>query len=262
MICDTIHRRLLALERPELPPADLRQHLEVCAGCRLWHEHLVQIERDVPQLSLPAPVNKRAFLVELMQEAETPVSRPGVLRMSDFRSRPAKRERGLRKMAVAVALAATLLFLAFGVWIANQKDPVVVKPDQTVARKSPLEHRLENDARWDEARTPSERVKILDELANEVAWKALALPRGSPEDLQAQVRLYSEVVKRLADKEAPEMTIEDRSRLLRPIAGRLAEVQSEATRLAVTTPEARVALEELAYAAAEGDRKLRALIVI
>jgi hypothetical protein len=264
--CNNIHRRLLALDNLDQLSTDLRQHLDVCPACRAWHEQLLQIERDVPQLPVPSPLHKDAFLASLLVDAPASVPAPGVLSLREFRSRPDQRERGLRKMALAVALAASLLVIAFGVWQFKSDTGHDQRPVADV-KKSPLERRLATDARWEAARTAKERVHILDELAFEVERKALVLAQGTAkEELHSQVQLYTEVIHRLTEKEAPElsqqMTAKEQGDLLRGIASRLAEVESEARRLAMTLPESASPMQELASIAGEGDRKLRALIVI
>jgi hypothetical protein len=226
----------------------------------------VQIERDVLQLAVPSPVHKDAFLAGLLVDVPASSSTPGVLSMREFRSRPAQRERGLRKMAIAVALAASLV-VAFGVWQLKHDDGTSSRNADTHAKRSLLDEHLAGDARWGAAENAKERVHILDELASDVERKALVLAQGSArEALDSQVRLYTQVIRRLTDTEAPElsqqMTPKEQSDLLRRIAGRLAEVESEANRLAMLVPDSASPLQELASVAKEGDRKLRALIVI
>jgi hypothetical protein len=266
--CDTIHRRLLALEFPDQPGEDLRQHLDACPACRAWHEQVVQLERDVLQLPAPSPVHKAAFLSGLLQDTPSSMPTPGVLTLREFRSRPPQRERGLRKMAVAVALAASLLVVAFGIWQLKQDDGSSShRTADAEKRISRLDRHLDRDARWKAATTAKERVHILDELANDVEQKALALAEGNKrEELNSQIQFYTEVIRRLTDKEAPELsqqlTPKEQSDLLQRIAERLSKVDSEATRLAMTNPESASPLQELASIAVEGRRKLRALIVI
>jgi hypothetical protein len=170
-------------------------------------------------------------------------------------------------MAWAVALAASLLILAVGAWFWNIDHTT---PDRTVnaARPTPLESHLAADARWKAAQTPRERLTLLDEMAGEMESKTLALARiqGTPrKDLEEQVRLYSELIHRLTSREALEVAgdlgKDDRHGVLSPIAQRLAQVESEAKRLAMSLPEVAVPLQELALVAADGDRKLRALYV-
>src|SRR5262249_54440709 len=110
--CEMVHRRLLTLEEPERLPADLNDHLAVCAACRSWHEHLVAVEREVPFLPVPPPERRTSFLRTLSEKLPAR-SRPRLFRPS----LNGQRERGQRKVAIAVALAASLLVLALGAWL-------------------------------------------------------------------------------------------------------------------------------------------------
>jgi len=257
--CDLVHRRLLGLERPESPPADLREHLAGCPACRSWHEHLVALEREVPFLPVPAPERRTAFLRQLGDKAPV-IARPRLFRPS----LNSKRERGQRKVAIAVALAASLLILALGAWL--WQPPLDNAMRQTVdgAVKSPLQHRLEITVTWQEAKTARERVVVLDKLAETV--KAEALTQGtSTEEVRKKVRLYQEVIDRLTTQEAPLLLTElketDRKELLQGIAGRLRAVRSEAEQLALERKDLAGTLRELAFVAAEGERKLQPLCV-
>src|SRR5258708_14841904 len=99
--------------------------------------------------------------------------------MRGFRSRPGQREGGLRQMAIAVALAASLLVVAFGVWQLKHDDGTGSRNADVHAKRSLLEEHLAADARWGAARNAKERVHILDELASEVERKALVLAQGN-----------------------------------------------------------------------------------
>src|SRR5262249_30759077 len=127
--------------------------------------------------------------------------------------------------------------------------------------KDPLTKLLDDDPRWQQAATPRERIVILDQLANDVEGKALALARTSRvKQLGDELALYRRVIDALADTEAPQMSRAERERLLTPIANRLSTFQSEALRLARDVPESSVSLQALADVADEGHRKLRALL--
>jgi hypothetical protein len=257
--CESVHRRLLALESPEAPPADVRLHLEHCPACRSFQEHLVQMEAEVPRLPVPEPARKAAFLRTLREDASLLAPPPPRLHMPvpGFR-----RERGLRKMAVAVALAASLLVIALGalLWQSGSPDIPGHNPD-SLARRSPLEQRLEGMPTWSQAKGPRDRVAVLDGLADEVERTVVRTRRAvSREEMERQVKFYQEVIDRLTEIEAKGLSDTERKEVLDPIARRLAAVDSEATRLARRHPEMADSLRQLASVAAEGDRKLRALL--
>jgi hypothetical protein len=255
--CDSVHRRLFSLERLDRPPTDLRQHLNGCPVCRSLHEQLMLLECEVPQLPVPAPTRKSAFLEELARESPVSSFTPRLFRPAA----DPRRERGLQKMALAVGLAATLLIAALGVWIWNQDRGPRPQGMDVAGKKSPLQELKAVDPRWQLARTPGERVKLLDEVAVETEGKALALARPDAlDELERHLVLYREVIDELTEKEAPRLAPEDRRKALDPIARRMAEVQSEAKRLAMRFPEAAGKLDLLAHLAGEGDRRLRALL--
>src|SRR5437868_664080 len=104
MSCEATRRHLLSAERPDRPPAVLRPHLADCPSCRDWLRNLTEVEARVPYLHVPpSDAAKARFLKQLrepLQMSEMPRVVAPVLPFT-----PPK-ERGLRKLAVALALAA------------------------------------------------------------------------------------------------------------------------------------------------------------
>ena len=68
MNCDVSQRRLLALPEPADPPPALREHLEVCPHCQEMQRRLVQVERNVPLLPVPASTARADFLERFRSE--------------------------------------------------------------------------------------------------------------------------------------------------------------------------------------------------
>ncbi len=280
MNCETSHRCLLSLECPDAPPPDLCSHLAVCAACRDWHARLLQMEQQAAQLPVPAPREKNAFVERFLAEGRSvtapavrdedagkdgpsllrfpPVGQPSLVNGS---LKTGKRERGLQKMAVAVALAAALLLVTLGIWAWQRGNGSTPGNPNTPEKLSALEQRLRDTPRWAEARTPDTRLEVLSHLADETNDKARSLARtGTTEGLAAEVRLYREIIDRITAREALEVAPADRERVLSPIVHRLAEVESEAGRLADKVPSAATPLRELAAAAREGGGQLRAIL--
>lgn len=271
MNCESLQRRLLALERPDRPPGEVRRHLDACASCRGWHEQLLSLENDVLALPVPPPTRKQSFLRRLRTGADLPqaMSLP-IDRAVGFN----KREQARRKIAIAVALAASLLIVTLAAlfWKSSTPgDPTPVNGNSHVSQttnresnkdKTILDKRMSSEAAWRQARTPRERIHALDAVAREVESGALAIGRNglAVEELNAQIDVYRELIRELADRQAPLMDEKERRELIDPIARRLAEVDSTARRLAVRVPDAARSLRELAEIAAEGDRRLRALL--
>jgi hypothetical protein len=274
--CETLHRQLLASERPDAPPPELGGHLAVCAACRDWHARLLQVERAASVLDVPPPLKKTAFIERFLAEGrkgtevveDTDKDMPAVLRFppavlpghSSGALKIGKRERGLLKMAVAVAMAAALLLVTFGIW-AWQRGGSASNRSSETETLSALEKRLRETPRWAEARTPDRRLEVLSDLADKVHSKAQSLARaGTVEELAGEVRLFREIITRMTNQEAPAIASTDRPRILKPIADHLLQLESEAGTLALTIPAAAPSLRELADAAREGDRQLRVLL--
>jgi hypothetical protein len=275
--CETLHRELLALERPDAPPPDLSSHLAVCAACRDWHARLLQMEREASTLPVPVPLKKAAFVERFLAEErttgtdvveETGKELPSVLRfappvqpgLANEVLKTSKRERGLQKMAVAVAMAAALLLVTIGIW-AWQRGGSTSRRSSETESLSALEKRLRDTPRWAEARTPDRRLEVLRGLADQAHVKAQSFARaGAAERLAVEVRLFREIIERMTGREAPEIALADRQRVLLPLAHHLLEVESLAERLAQEVPSAASSLRELAAVARGGDRQLRALL--
>jgi hypothetical protein len=119
MKCAHIQRFLLTAERPDRIGADMRRHLDGCAACRAVQRRLLRLERDLTLLPVPPTGRLPAFIGKFLQH--TPVNLPAVesalLPLVPSRRRVASaKERGLRKLAVSIALAASLAFVVFGLW--------------------------------------------------------------------------------------------------------------------------------------------------
>jgi len=259
--CDTLHRRLLGLERPELPPPELRNHLAVCAACREWHRHLVEVERQAAGLPVPPPVRKDAFLARLAASPPTSAERSArrVLNGRAHAARP-DRERARTKMALAFAMAAGLLVVALGAWVWKASpNPVRKAPPETA-----LEKRLNDEPRWAAAGTTTERLQVLSDLADKLSKSASGLAQAEGDELDRDVNLFREVVDQIAAVYAPRLADEERKHVLGPIVERLARAESEAEReaerLVVRYPGRAVALREMASAARDGERRLRGML--
>jgi hypothetical protein len=266
--CESVRRHLIALERLDVPPAEVRKHLTVCAACRAWHAHAVGTERAAARLPAPAPRRKAEFLAQFIFDTQSvPAHAPAPGTLAFSRPIPGKREWAMRKAALAVALAASLLVVALGAWLWNSKTPGRNRTDppgpNSLAKLS-LEQRLETLPEWKAAATPQARTRVLGALADDYGNRAMAHAEAEAmDDLKAEVQLYQQVVEALTNKESGQLRklpTEERRALLDPIARRLGETESRAKRLARTRPEASPYLLKLASAAAEGDRQLRKLL--
>jgi hypothetical protein len=264
MSCEATRRDLLNAERPGRPPAALRPHLAGCPACRDWLRKLVELEARVPQL--PVPRSGAAKARFLQQLREPPVVAESLRVVAPELPFIPPKERGLRKLAVALALAAAVVLFAVGLslWPQNSGAPaqpvVQARVDPVALLRRRRDHSLEL------AQTPRQRVEVLHEFTD-----GLLLEARQPGDLPAAERLeqlatvYSESVTsllQLAKDYTQAGPPEERQKLLQKLAGELARTESEFERLAAAAPEASSPpLRRIATAARQGDRGLRRLAV-
>lgn len=257
MNCTVIQRRLLAVERPEQPPAEIQGHLAQCPSCRLWQRRLIQMERLVSQLPVPPSTAKEQFL-ERMKDEGGRMNKTFLIHPSSFNLHPLKKERGLRKLSLAFTLAASLLVFALA-WWSWPHDPVP-PPNSAQYEQAKLEQRLSNSLFVD---TPRERVVRLAKLADEIHGEASDLVDNS-ERLEQWSRFYSRIVGQDLIEQARQLTPQDRQAVLTDITLRLAKVESEAMRLATecktAAPRSAAAFQRIALASRKGERDLRHLM--
>jgi hypothetical protein len=233
MNCTIVQRRLLALENPRRTPAELQAHLSDCPTCRDWLRHLVELERRVPLLPVPASTAKDAFLARVLagevvpRRESPPVHRPVAGRVDGRR-----RDRGMRKAALAVALAAGLLL--FVVIVAAMQNQRLPGPRRQAAPDPLLADLLDRDLRLARAPARSERFLELAALAEELRRQAEPLAAaGSAEDLHALSGWYRQVVREGVVTLGPDASAPDR----RKVADRLDLARDESERLARESPE-------------------------
>jgi hypothetical protein len=255
--CTVIQRRLLAAERPDQPPAEIKGHLAQCPACRAWQRRLVQMEQLIPQLPVPSSTAKEPFL-QWMKDESGKRGQNALIQPPAFISHPFKKERALRKLSLAFTLAASLLVFALAWWSWPHHSvlpPVPLQNDQTK-----LERRLSKSLH---VSTPKERVLRLAQLADEVRGEIRKWMDNS-ERLHQWSQFYWQVVSRHLIEQARQLTPEERQAVLPDIALRLAAAESEATRLATqcksAAPHAAAAFERIALASQKGERDLRALL--
>lgn len=258
MNCTTTQRRLLAAERPDRPDGEVRAHLAQCPACRAVQRRLVQVERQIPQLPVPPSSVPPAFLRTLLDDvADTPA--PVRLPLRPSLPGAQVKERALKKLALAIALAAALLVFAVGWWAwphhgPGPVGPVVAETDYT------LPHRANLDRRLREAHTPADRVRAVAAVVEAVQREALD-PAADPVKLAQLANYYAGVVGEDLMKHARALPAAERRAVLVIIADGMGRFESEAERRAADPRAARkaAALHTIARAARKGDRHLRAL---
>lgn len=260
MNCTVIQRRLLSAEQPEQPPGDIKSHLAQCPSCRAWQRRLVQMERQIPQLPIPPSTAKEQFLQRIVgprhgNAEHPPIADPAILWRSTLI--PGPKERGLRKLSLAFALAASLLVFALAWWSWPHK--AVAPPDIIQIEQAKLDQRLSNSLRVD---TPKERVLRLAQLAEEIHGEARTLVDHS-EKLEQRARFYSRVVSEHLVVQAQQLSPVERPAVLKEVAERLTTLESEASRFAAqlkrAAPRSAAAFQQIALASRKGERDLRDL---
>jgi hypothetical protein len=262
MNCDTAQRRLLGSERPDEPPPEVEAHLADCGACRAWQQRLAEVERLLPLLPVPASAARGELVQRVLSGPLPPPAEPApappVLPLLSRPSLPTAppKERGLRKLAVAFALAAALVVLAVGTSLWRDEAPGLLPALDPVAL-----HREERGRLLREAGAPREQVNLLARMVRELHAEV----REHAEDadrLALAARVYAEVVGQDLLAPARAVPAAERAEALAEVANSLSLAESEMERLAAAAPSERqrVPLRELAASARDGDRRLRALI--
>lgn len=263
MNCTVIQRRLLSAEQPDQPAADVRSHLNQCPVCRAWQRRLVQLERQIPLLPVPPSTGRAELLQRILGPAPADVARPPIAEPPNHWRHslaPGPKERGLRKLSVAFALAASLLLFALAWWSwphdSARPDPiVVVKVDS-----DRLEQRLRKVLLVEKSQ---DRILQLAGLAEEVHDEARGLVENT-EKLNQWAEFYARLVNTELLDQARQLPQSERPAVLQGIASRLERTESKASKKAVelkrTAPKSAASFDRIALAARRGERDLRALL--
>jgi hypothetical protein len=251
MKCSNVQRRLLAAERPEQVSADVKRHLAECASCRTLHRRLRQIESAIPLIAVPVSTRRAAFVAQFVQQtpAELPAADRRTLPLVQLtrRTTPVK-ERGHRKLAVALALAACLGFLVVGLFALNQRP--LDKPFESVTR-----FKISKDLGVAAANTPRAKVDAVLSVTDEVrenVHKLADTKDANAKEMAALANLYRQqlldgeferYVRALLNDSFPRAKLTE-------IADRLQQTDSEFTMLVTTArAEAKQPLRDIAAAA-------------
>lgn len=265
MNCTVLQRRLLSCEQPEQPDADLNSHLAQCPSCLAWHCRLVRMERDIRLLPVPTSAVKEELLQRIRGARSgvgdrPPIADPATLWRTSLT--PGPKERGLRKVAVAFALAASLLLFALAWWSwphDPQARPARARQEQ-IRLQVRLEERLSNSLQRE---TPKERVLRLAKLAEEVHGEARGLVDNG-ERLSQWAEFYTRVVGEHLLEQARQLPPEDRAAVVETVSLSLRETESRASRFASqlqdTTPRSAASFRQIALASRKGEQDLRALM--
>jgi hypothetical protein len=263
--CTVIQRRLLSAEQPDQPAAEIKSHLAQCPACRAWQRRLVQIERQIPLLPVPPSTAKAELLQRILGPVPGDAVRPAIAEPPNpWRSSlaPGPKERGLRKLSVAFALAASLLIFALAWWAwPHSNNPV---PSRAVARRLTDQDRLKQ--RLDKillVEKPQERILQLAGLAEELHEEAAKMVDNA-EKLDQWAQFYDRVVSKDLMEQAQQLPPVERPAVLGEVASRLERTESKASKMVIklnnTLPKSAASFDQIALAARKGEKHLRALM--
>jgi hypothetical protein len=264
MNCQSVRNRVLSLPDPREVPDALRAHLDGCPDCLRWWHQAARLERLLAQLPAPpAPAGKKEALIDELTAAG-PVIRTAV---ATRRPVPSPGLAFLRRNWKPVAgLAASVLIVLGGwqLWPRTGPPPVTHNPTHLLTETLVKRHNAV--AR---ARTPEQKLALLEVMADDLSSETRGLARVASEDeLRALAGWYEKVVGngivKLAEiRPAHAMTPDERNKraeLLNRLAGQLAtaaQKTAEVTR--EVPPDRRRVLERIVNAARSGQTELRKL---
>jgi hypothetical protein len=278
MKCSVLQRQLLELERPDHPPIELLTHLARCPACRAWQRHLLQLESQVRLLPVPSSTTQEDFIQRLLVGAPSsgsgretaeempPLSLPlpEERRTLPIRRSVAlgRRERGVRKVALATGLAAGLLLFVLGwtAWLLPNNKSQDTHPNPAVTNNSDplLAALVKHNLHLAATAKPRERVQTLAALAEDLHGEMRSLARaGTAEDLKTLAALYQRVLADGILKQAKRLPPEQQKEVLKPIADQLSQAANEADQLAVEAAADRAeSLKSMALAARTANQQL------
>jgi hypothetical protein len=221
--------------------------------------NLTEIEARIPHLPVPSSTSAKARLLKQVREA--PLVPPSLRVVAPALPLTPPKERGLRKAAVAVALAAAVVMFAIGLSLWPRHPPA----GQT---GSPPERATVDPKKWREALrdervarapTPQQKVEVLVAFADELLHEARnpdALPPA--EQLEVLASVYEDTVRKELMRHAQAIFPAEQRAFLPRIASELGRTESEFSRIAASAPaDTAKHLRRIASIAHEGDLQLR-----
>jgi hypothetical protein len=259
MTCKAVRTCLLGLRQPDRPPPDAAAHLAACGACREWHRRLVQLERHVPLLPVPASSAKARVVARILSDAPAPRAKPAS-------PPPAwqERERRLKRLAISAALTAALVLIAVGLWawnVAHDTSPGPA-PRPAAAEDPLLASLMQRHLKLAAPSTPRQRVEVLTDLADDLHSEARALfeTTSDTRDLAQLATMYQKVVHDGIVKQAKALPAAERPAALERASAALKRMGEQADALADAKPARAVPLRQIAAAARDGNRQLRDLM--
>lgn len=265
MTCDVARNRLLALPDPTRPTDDLLPHLAECAACRAVQAEAVRLDELLKQLPVPSSAERKAaFLNEL--DFDGPVIRtrpvvPSSLTGSGAFKPVVKWLKRVDWRYVGGGVAACVA-IGLGLWFLAPKtgdNP----PPQAKHQSKRLERLVKYTADLAAVRTSHERLGLYANCTDVFQGEACDVYKVADRDeMTSLARRYEEfvndgVVQQARQIKPGDMPPDARSQALNDAMKKLADAETEASRLAnEAPPNARDALQRIAKTAQEGRRTL------
>jgi hypothetical protein len=261
MNCELVRRRLLGSDSPGQPSADVGRHLVACPACRAWQRRLAQAEQQLPLLDTP-PSERKAHVIHLILNAPTPAAvvggEAGYVRTPW--SNTTTRERGLRKAALAISMAAALVVFALAWWLLGQPTPAPQPQLHPVMR----ELNKERDKLFAEAPSGSlKRVEVSANFAERLVQQDVVAAQNDPEKLRQVATFYAKFVRgdfaASVRQAAPQLSKDQ----LKALAEQLERSESVLSKMSADRdlkPENRAPLKEMADAALAGRDQVREIL--
>jgi hypothetical protein len=238
MNCRTIQRHLLAQENPGQPLAAAEAHLEDCAACRDWLHRLLQMERHVRLLPVPASKAK-AELKQFILTGKKASARKGPPRSFWRRRAPA-----LGLAASVALLAACAAALLWGPWFRPSDVRASAVPDPLLANLMQCNLSLAR------AETAKARITVLADLADYLQGEMAGLAAvGATDDLKKLADWYGQVVEKGILPQSQGLPTSQRQTTVDTVAGRLERTQRDAWQLAVDYPACSKPLRDIGLSA-------------
>jgi hypothetical protein len=230
--------------------AALAAHLSGCAACRSTQRRLARLERDLPLLRVP-DCPPPAALLELVLHGpgDGALVRPRGPRLSDVDPKAA----GRQKVALAFALAASLLVFAVGWWA----WPAPESPPQKSQARLEYEKLLTKNKKLAPGFAPRQGVEGLTEVAEGMFAD---VRKASPEKLDRLAQQFDYLAQDL-EYQAGKVPASERA-AVQAASERLSRLESEAAQLAAARrgkPEEQT-LHKIARVVRETDKRLRQLL--
>lgn len=238
MNCRTIQRHLLTQENPGQPLPVAEAHLEECAACRDWLHRLLQMERHVRLLPVPASKAK-AELKQFILTGKKASARVGPARSFWRRRAP------VVGLAASVALlAACAAALLWGPWFRPVEGRPGSIPDPLLANL------MQRNLSLARAETAQARITVLADLADDLQGEMAGLAAvGACDDLNKLAAWYGQVVEKGILPQSQVLPTSQRQTTVDTVAGRLERTQRDAWQLAVDYPGCSKPLRDIGLSA-------------